>query len=363
MPSRAVPPDPPATDTEFRPAAQCVAQDWHAARAYLAAQGLALALDPPPRQLAGGLANLNYLVIVDGRETILRRPPPGPLPPGAHDVAREHRILANLWRAFPLAPRGLHLCRDASVLGAPFQLIEFRRGLAIGDSIPPHVLQADGRVGAKLAAMLLDVLITLHRVDPDEAGLGDLGRPDGFLERAVEGWAKRAALVCGTAPCARELVAWLRNHRVPAREPTLLHNDFKLDNVLLDPAALTPVALIDWDQGTRGDPLFDLATLLSYWTEPGDPPALHELRQMPTIGHGFPTRQQVVEAYARGSGRDVSDFRFYRVLALFKLAVVLYQLHGRGGESIARDPRYATLGRVADGLLQFAWTVAQGESF
>jgi aminoglycoside phosphotransferase (APT) family kinase protein len=199
--------------------------------------------------------------------------------------------------------------------------------------------------------------------------LDDLGRPQGFLERTVEGWIKRALISAQGreySPRDRlitELSEWLRAHRVADGPASLIHNDIKLDNILLDGHTIEPVAVLDWDQCTRGDSLFDLATTLSYYTEASDPAAMHELKQMPTAAPGFPSRYEVAMRYARLTGRDLSDFQFYRVLAIFKLAVIFQQLHQRYRSGATDDPRYAGFGKVTDGIFEFAQQVARGELF
>jgi aminoglycoside phosphotransferase (APT) family kinase protein len=149
---------------------------------------------------------------------------------------------------------------------------------------------------------------------------------------------------------------------VRTRAPTLLHSDFKLDNLIVHPETLAPVAIVDWDMGTRGDPLFDLATLLSYWAEPGDPACMHDMKQLPTAAPGFPARNEVVAAYARATGADVSDYPVLRVLAMFKLAVVLLQLDALWRRGAAKGADYASLSRIAGELLAFAWDVARGRA-
>ncbi|HEY3910925.1 MAG TPA: phosphotransferase family protein [Stellaceae bacterium] len=342
----------------FRPAGSAVAQDWSALRRWLGARGGVLGATAP-RQFGGGLGNLNYLVEVDGRPAVLRRPPAGPLPRGANDVAREHQVLSALWRAYPLAPRALWFCRDPGVLGAPFQIIEHRAGIVIRDSLPAGLINPPD-IGAVLSRHLVESLAALHAVDPQAIGLDTLGRPTGFLGRTVEGWATRGAAVIDPAnPRAfAETVAWLRR-RVPAgAAPCLIHSDFKLDNMIFDPATFAPVAVIDWDMATRGDPLSDLAVLLSYWAEPGDPACIERLRQMPTQEPGFWRRDQAIGAYRRLSGRAVDDFAFYRVLALFRLAIVFLQLFDRWRRDPGGNSQGAHFGALGRGLLDYALEIA-----
>ena len=356
---------PPPAGVALRSVAESRALDWPAIGHHLAAHGIRL--DPAfvPRQFTGGLANLNFLLRVSDGWAVLRRPPDGPLPPGAHDMAREHRILSHLWRELPLAPRSLHLCADASVAGAPFQVMEFRPGIALrGDSLAPF--PATAATGADLSHKLVETLAAIHAVDPARIGLSDLGRPAGFFARTAAGWIGRAERVAQGAlsPAARAVAGWLAAAEVrDASEPTLLHNDFKLDNVLLDPATRSPVAVVDWDMGTRGDPLFDLATLLSYWTEAGDPPCMHELAQMPTARPGFLTRAEAADAYARATGRDLSQLKVYRVLTMLKLGVVFHQLHARHLAGETADPRYAGFGTLAEALFDFTLDIINDKTF
>jgi aminoglycoside phosphotransferase (APT) family kinase protein len=349
---------------DVRSPEQSVLLDWDAVRAYLANHGLRLDRDPSPRQFAGGLANLNFLLHLDGKPAVLRRPPRGELPAGAYDMAREFRILSRLPDALPFVPRGLFLCTDPGVIGAQFQIIEYRPGLVIREHIPQE-LAGRPEVGARLSQVLLETLAAIHAVDTAAVGLDDLGRPAGFLSRAVSGWRKRglAALEEGTDTLHAELGTWLERHLVPDGAPALLHNDFKLNNVILNPRDLSPVAVVDWDQGTRGDPLFDFATLLSYWVHDDDPPALHDMEQMPADEGGFYPRQQAVETYAALSGRDMSDFLFHRVLAMYKLGVIFLQLGFRFRSGATAEPRYAGLTAIGTGIVEYAHEIAQGRAF
>ena len=348
----------------FRPAAESVPIDEARLAAYLAGIGLPLDTSEPVRQFGTGLANINYRLTAGGRRLVLRRPPSGDLPPGAHDMSREHRILSRLWRVHPLAPESLHLCEDKSVIGVPFQLIDYRPGLVIkGDDRS----RFEGRpeLARATSDMLVATLISVHRVDCAAIGLDTLGKPEGFIARTLKGWAgrgQRLDVAPETARLLAEVTTWLEQQTVRTRAPVLLHSDFKLDNMIVHPETLAPVAIVDWDMGTRGDPLFDLATTLSYWVEPDDPPCLHALRQMPTAAPGFAKRRDVLTAYAREMDIDASDWPALRVLALLKLAVVLLQLFALYQRGAAKGADYAELDRIATELLAYATDVAHGRA-
>jgi aminoglycoside phosphotransferase (APT) family kinase protein len=352
------------TIAETRSAAGSVPLEWPRAAAYLASHGHTLELDPPPRQFAGGLANLNYLIRLDGALAVLRRPPMGELPAGSYDMAREHRILSRLPDALAFVPRSLFLCTDADVLGAPFQILEYRPGLVIREHVPPELANRPD-LGARLSQVLLETIAAIHAVKTAAIGLDDLGRPDGFLARAVSGWRKRglAAKQDGTESLHTALGTWLEAHLVPDGKPGLLHNDFKLNNMILNPEDLSPVAVVDWDQGTRGDPLFDFATLLSYWVHAEDPQPMHDMAQMPSVEARLCSRSDAVAAYARLTGRDVSDFLFHRVLAMYKLGVIFLQLGLRWRSGATTDPRYAPFTALGTGILEFTHEIAQGRAF
>ncbi|WP_187972568.1 phosphotransferase family protein [Aquibium microcysteis] len=331
------------------------ALDVVAVATHLAAHGMTLEVEAGAQRLSGGLSNLNYLVTVDGRQAVLRRPPGGELAPGAHDMAREHRILSRLSTVFAPAPDSFFLCTDPEVIGAPFQIMEHRRGRVVGgDRLPPD-LDSPSAAG-NLSGELVATLAALHRVDADAIGLGDFGRPDGFYRRSVGGWVRRAeALALDERPARRvgTISAWLGAVEPAPSAPTLLHSDFKLDNCMLDSRGRITTVL-DWDMGTRGDPLMDLATLTSYWTESGDPECMHRLAQMPTARPGFLTRAGVVELYARQSGRDVSGFGAWRILALLKLGIIFIQLHRNWARGAAGDARYAGFAELGVDILDFA---------
>lgn len=351
---------PTATGHTFRAGNETMPIDRERLSGWLASAGLTLDPDVPVRQFASGLANINYLIQAGGRRYVLRRPPSGELPPGAHDMAREYRVLSRLGDAFALAPRSLHLCQDTSVIGVPFQIIEYREGTVIkGDD---RSRLRDPTICRPVGLMMIETLAKLHAVQPGAVGLADFGKPEGFTKRQIAGWKGRAERIAdaSTKALTGEIVSWLEAQSIRERRPVLLHSDLKLDNMILDPVTLAPVAVVDWDQSTRGDPLFDLATTLSYWTEPGDPPVMHTMAQMPTAAPGFPTRADAVAAYARLTGADVSDMQVYRVLAMLKLAVVFLQLHQLWVRGATQDPRYAGFGELALGLLEMTRQIMRG---
>jgi aminoglycoside phosphotransferase (APT) family kinase protein len=346
----------------FKPVAHSVPQNWAALARWLAGSGAALG-PASARQFAGGFGNLNYLVEIDGKPAVLRRPPSGTLPRGANDMAREYRILSSLWQAYPLAPRALFYCGDPNVLGAPFQIIEYRPGIVIGDAMPP-AFTGRPEIGSKLSRQLVEALAELHAIDAAQIDLETLGRPAGFLGRTFESWAGRGTAVADLvgSRAFSETVAWL-SQRVPAdKPPSLIHSDFKLDNMILEPTSLALVAVIDWDMGTRGDPLWDLAVMLSYWAEPDDPVCIHRMRQMPTAQPGFLRRREVLDAYQRLTSRAIDEFNFYRVLSVFRTAIVFLQLFDRYRREPGPNIGCAEFSRLGRELVDYAWEIAHGHA-
>lgn len=320
-----------------------------------------LGLDGPIEtfRFAGGHANLTYLVRAGGQELILRRPPLGPVPAGAHDMRREHRVLSRLNPAFPLAPRSLALCEDEGVIGAIFMIAERREGLNILLDMPAH-LQGRPALNRRIGDMLIDVLADFHAVDAEAAGLADLGRPEGFMQRQLDGWAKRwAAALDRPYPQTDALLAWLSGRLPPPQRASLVHNDFKLDNLLVshaDPAI--PVALLDWDMCTRGDPLSDLGYLLNYWGQADDPPAWIAAASMPSWRPGFPTRAEAIARYAARSGLDCGAVGWYQVFNAFRLAVIIQQIYIRYLRGQTSDARFAAFGTRVAALIDKACVLA-----
>ncbi len=305
------------------------------------------------QQFGGGHANLTYLLEFDDSEYVLRRPPLGPVAPTSHDMAREHRVLTRLGTAFPLAPTSFALCQDRSILGADFHVLERRRGFVIRTSLPARLAGDIVRV-RHLSEMLVDTLADLHRVSPDEVGLSDLGQPDGFVTRQLEGWSKRwAAAKNRELDRVDSLIRWLRDNIPPTQATTLLHNDYKLDNVLINPTEPTKAtAVLDWDMCTRGDPLVDLGYLLNVWVESTDAPRWREAMVMPSNTPGFLTRSEVIDRYARRTGFDVDHIRWYHAFGVFKLLVILQQIYARFLRNQTADRRFANLGKQVVALAE-----------
>jgi aminoglycoside phosphotransferase (APT) family kinase protein len=292
-------------------------------------------------QFPGGHSNLTYLVRFGSFELVVRRPPAGPLPPKAHDVGREHAWLAALNPVYPLAPRPYLVCEDLNVIGAVFCAMERRRGLVVRRDEPPLLRSPDVR--RQVGEAVVDTLVALHGVDVTHHPLARLGKPAGFMERQVKGWSDRWTRAKTTEVKDMDAVAaWLATHVPPdPAVPSVVHGDLKLDNVMLDEDNPTQlVAVLDWEMAALGDPLADLGILLAYWG-PTAPPCHGEHSIVFTERPGWPTRNEIVERYARSSGRDVSDIRFYEAFALFKVAGVVQQLFARYARADTKDERYA----------------------
>ena len=310
-------------------------------------------------QFPGGHSNLTYLLRYPGAEYVMRRPPLGPIAPKAHDMGREHRVLGALWPIFPPAPRPFLYCDDPAVIGAPFYVMERRRGLVVRRQEPPE-WEGSRAIRQRVSGVVVDVMADLHAVDWRAAGLGDLGRPDGFVTRQVRGWAERWERAKDREiQTLTDVAAWLAA-RVPTPiDATLVHGDLKLDNVMLDPADPgRVVAVLDWEMCTTGDPLVDLGGLLCYWAEQGDPYARKESIVQVTSLPGWYTREEIVDRYAARTGRDVSKVTYYEVFALYKVAVVVQQIYIRWKRGQTRDERFAAMGPRVEALAQAAWDLA-----
>lgn len=307
-------------------------------------------------QFGNGSANLTYLLEFGERRLVLRRPPPGPVAAGAHDMKREYRALSRLWRSYDRAPRAWLLCQDRSIAGADFLVMSYRPGVVVWGSLPPGMAGEPG-AGRRIGFAVTDALADLHQLDPAAAGVADLGRPDGFVARQLSGWRARWAAVADPLAAAgltgTGLVAALGERLAGCQPPTLrtavLHNDFKIDNCQFAPASPDRVvSVFDWDMATLGDPLIDLGTMLNYWPDPADDPhcpAPHPAGQQHL---GLPTRAEVAERYARATGADLSTLGWYEAFGCWKTAIVVAQLHLRYLQGNSHDLRQGLQGdRIA----------------
>lgn len=329
---------------------------------YLAAELDLDSADLEIEQFPSGFSNLTYRVRAGGREMVLRRPPFGSKVETAHDMGREHRILSALAASYGKTPRPLAYCEDPAVLGAPFYLMERVEGVILRGSTPPERTPGPAAMGA-IAGELVTTLAELHDLDYAAAGLGELGRPEGYLERQLDGWARRWEKArTDDVPAMDAVAAWLPAHAPPAERrwpPALIHNDFKHDNLVLDlEGAPRVVAVLDWEMATLGDPLADLGTSLGYWVEATDPPEMRSLALSPTARPGNPGRREVAELYAaaRGGELDAADLVFYYVFGLFKIAVIVQQIYYRYRRGHTADSRFAGL---LEGVRLFALTATR----
>ncbi|MCA1575510.1 MAG: phosphotransferase family protein [Acidobacteria bacterium] len=295
-------------------------------------------------QFPGGHSNLTYLLRFNTQEFVMRRPPFGPVPPKAHDMAREYRILEAVHPVFPLAPRPYVLCEDAGVIGATFYIMERRCGLVVRYDEPPELADRPA-ARRRVSRALVDALADLHAVDINVHGLAALGKPAGFVQRQVRGWSERwKGSQTSELPEMDMLAAWLAERLPPdPPRPTLVHGDFKLDNVMLDERDLGRViAVFDWEMSAIGDPLVDMGILLCYWVHTSTM-SQHDAVTSVTHRAGWFTRAEILERYAARARVDLTNITFYEVFAVFKLAVVLQQIFCRYHRGQTDDPRFASL--------------------
>jgi len=336
-------------DTDFRPVRSDETLDWPRLVGWLREHlqpcgipGLDVSRDPEIAQFPGGHSNLTYLIRFGAVDLVIRRPPFGPLPPTAHDMAREFRWLSAIHPVFPLAPRAYVLCEDLDVIGVPFYVMERRHGIVVRTEEPPALQDPAAR--RRLSEALVDTLASLHAIDIVNAGLSGFGKPAGFVERQVRGWSERwqrsQTTVLGEMDA---LAAWLRDHLPPPPSPpAVVHGDFKLDNVMLDERDVTRlVGVFDWEMCALGDPLVDLGIVLAYWS-PTAPPSQRDALTTVIDRPGYFTKAEILDRYASRSTRDLSGIRFYEVFAVFKIAVVIQQIYYRYVNGQTTDARFAT---------------------
>lgn len=303
-------------------------------------------------QFPSGYSNLTYLVRAVGgeRELVLRRPPAGAKIKTAHDMAREFRILSHLHPVFPKVPRPLAYCDDEAVIGAPFYVMERIKGIILR-ARPPAGLSLSPYVMRRLSEAFIDNLALIHAVDYEAAGLAELGRPEGYVRRQVEGWTKRYRNAQTSEVVEIErLTTWLAAQaQADTPRASLIHNDYKYDNLLLapdDPSHI--VAVLDWEMATVGDPLMDLGTTLGYWVETDDPVEWQSYGFGLTTWPGNLRRVELIERYTERSGLTIERPVFYYAYGLLKIAVIVQQIYRRYLEGFTKDERFAGMGALVE---------------
>jgi len=319
--------------------------DLHALCGFLAGVDPAFA-DPANvalERFSGGASNLTALVRAGERKLVVRRAPPGKKAATAHDMVREARILTAIRPYFPLVPEVIAVGEDPAVLGTPFFVMTYLEGSPVGRNLPAKVTPEQART---LCERLVDLHADLHGIDLVATGLERLGKPEGYVQRQIEGWTRRyRAARTDDVPDCEEIIRWLEAHRPTESGASLIHNDFKFDNLVLDPNDVTRIiGVLDWEMAAIGDPLMDLGASLAYWVQRDDPEPVKAMRTQPTTVPGMLTREEVVARYAEHTGRAIGDFTYYYVYGLFRLAGIAQQIYARFKLGQTRDPRFASFG-------------------
>jgi aminoglycoside phosphotransferase (APT) family kinase protein len=300
-------------------------------------------LEGPPqiRQFSGGASNLTYLLTYPGRELVLRRPPPGTKAASAHDMRREAEIQRRLRPVFPYVPQVLAFCDEPDVLGSDFYVMERMRGLILR-ARGPQQIDLSPAAARGVSEALIDRLVELHQVDVTASGLADMGRGPGYVERQITGWCERYRRArTRNVPRAERVMGWLTDHMPGDSGACLIHNDFRLDNLLLDPdQPQRIVGILDWEMATVGDPLMDLGNSLAYWVQADDDRAMRSFRRQPSDLPGMLTRAELVDHYSSRAGIELPDMTFYEVYGLFRLAVIVQQIYQRYHRKETTNPAF-----------------------
>ncbi|MBJ7458283.1 MAG: phosphotransferase family protein [Thermoleophilaceae bacterium] len=314
--------------------------DVAAVDAFLKAR-VGLSGTPGVTQFPGGASNLTYQLTYPDRELILRRPPGGHLPRSGHDMKREFTVQSKLAKDFPFVPEMVAFCDDKSVIGSDFYVMAKVPGIILRKDLPTDFTLSPEAARA-LSTNWVERLVDLHSVDPAAAGLSELGRGTGYVERQIEGWSKRYdAARTRNVPSFKKVKQWLRENQPEDVGNCVIHNDWRLDNVVLDPEDPSRIiAVLDWEMATLGDPLMDLGSALAYWIEPGETGMAEKFRLQPSNVPGMLTRREIVALYSEKSGIEIDDFRFYEVYGYFRLAGIIQQIYKRYSEKETTNPRF-----------------------
>lgn len=312
------------------------------------------------RQFGTGHSNLTYALQIGDWDAVLRRPPLGPVAPRAHDMEREYKILSALHPFFNAAPKPFVFSDDLSIVGSPFFVMERRYGFVL-DSDFPEGVNPTPELGRKISEKMVELLVELHSLDYQKTDLADMAKPQGFMQRQVEGWIGRYERAqTDQLTGVKQLMEWLQGNIPISQEPAIIHYDFKLNNALFSADFSEITGLFDWEMTTVGDPLADLGAAMSYWIQSDDPKLLKEgLGKAPvTVMDGFYSREEFIASYGEKSGRDVSDMNFYLTFAYFKLAVIVQQIYYRYKKGQTQDPRFAHFDQYVASLMAHALSTA-----
>lgn len=310
-------------------------------------------------QFSNGYSNLTYLLKIEKKEYVLRRPPFA-APKRGHDMGREYKVLSHLNPVFKKAPRTFVFCEDVEVIGAPFYIMEKVEG-EILTAKAAHKRDVTPSEFQTISDTWLDTFVEFHKINYVAAGLENLGRPEGYVSRQVTNWGKQyLAVATDDVPEAHKVMSWMEEHQPTSYDHSLIHNDFKYDNVIFKDDGWHHIsAILDWEMCTLGDPLMDLGTSLGYWTTAEDADFMKQGLPSPTVMEGNPSRSEIVHQYALKSGRSVESIVFYYAYGLFKIAVIAQQIYYRYKHGHTRDPKFAQLNKVAALCCNNAWQAIQ----
>jgi len=300
------------------------------------------------KQFTHGYSNLTYLLNIEDREFVLRKPPVGAIKRG-HDMSREFKVQSGVQKGFSKVPQMFAYTDDESIMGSEFYIMEKVNGIILNykeaksRNIPPDQYKV-------IANSWLDTFTELHQLDAEAVGLSDLGRPEGYVERQVTNWGKQyLKAATEDVPVAKMVMQWMQEHQPKEYEHCLIHNDYKYDNVVFrDDSWQEITAVLDWEMATLGDPLMDLGTSLGYWTVATDHDFVKQGIPSPTVFEGNPIRSEIVEMYAQKSGKDIRNIVFYYAFGLFKIAVIAQQIYYRYNKGLTTDPRFANLNKASE---------------
>ncbi len=304
------------------------------------------------KKFSEGYSNLTYLVSFGDWEAVLRRPPFGEIPPKAHDMNREYTILNKVNQVYPLAPKPFLYSEDPDIMGRHFYVMEKKQGVAVDDELPAGY-GSSNQVGPVISKSMIKALIDLQSINYKTANLAGIGKPEGYLERQVNGWIKRYKnSKTDEYQNVAQLENWFLKNRPTTTDTTIVHNDFKLNNMLLDQENPSKVnGVLDWELSTIGDPMTDVGSTVAYWGQSDDPDlGINIVTNQP----GFYSRRDFVEEYAIKSGCDVSDINFYVAFGFYKLGVILQQIYYRWKKGEMNDARFEGLNKAVANNFEMA---------